>query len=213
MGTAQDPHFGIDIGKVKTSLTFQNSGIESGCVAYNGTTAITGSGACPAGFMGGNEGPGLSQTNVYTASALGITDFSILRLVFNGNEGGNAADQPITLSQLGLSLYSTSGQLLATYTLPESIDFASFPGVGNSGFSFGLDATQAASANAILLANASGIYLGTEAIATNAQGGPETIFLATVPGTASPEPGTIVMLSTGLILLGGKFVRKHLVRS
>jgi hypothetical protein len=206
------PSTGNGIGAVNTSLTFQNTGTESGCVAFNGTTSVTGAGACPTGFTGGNEGSGASQTNVFTAAQLGFTatnNFSNLVLLFNGNEGGNAADQSITLTTLGLTLYSASGAALATFitTTPET--FAAFPGVGNAGFGFALDTAQAAQANAFLAANPL-LRIGTEATTSNAQGGPETIQLTTVTSTAPiPEPGTLTLLSSGLLLIGLSILRKR----
>ena len=169
------PSTGNGIGAVNTSLTFQNTGTESGCVAYNGTVSTAGPASCPAGFAGGDESPGASQTNVFTAANLGFTatnNFSNLVVIFNGNEGGNAADQTITLSSLGLSLYSTTGVRLATFTTTTPFTAAAFPGVGNAGFGFALDAAQAAQANAILASNPL-LRIGTEATATNANAGPD----------------------------------------
>jgi hypothetical protein len=206
------PSTGNGIGAVNTSLTFQNTGNESGCVAFNGTTSFTGPGACPTGFTGGNEGNGASQTNVFTASQLGFSptnNFSNLVLLFNGNEGGNAGDQPITLNNLGLTLYSSAGTVLATYTTTSVATFPAFPGVGNAGFGFALDTTQAAQANALLAANPQ-LRIGTEANASNAQSGPETIQLTTVTSTAAvPEPGTVTLLSSGILLIGLSAIRKR----
>ncbi len=203
------PSTGNGIGAVNTSLTFQNIGTESGCVAFNGSAATMGASSCPSGFTGGDEKPGSSQTNVFTAAQLGFTatnNFSNLVVLFNGNEGQNAGDQPITLNSLGLSLYSTTGVRLATFTTTGGpIDYLALPGTGNAGFGFALDATQAAAANALLASNPL-LEIGTEANVSNAQGGPETIQLTTVTstgliGTVS-EPGTVTLLSLGFLLLG-----------
>jgi hypothetical protein len=208
------PSSGNGIGAVSTSLTFQNTGTESGCVAFNGTTATTGAASCPTGFTGGDEKPGSSQTNVFTASDLNFTatnNFSNLVLLFNGNEGVNAGDQPITLNSLGLSLYSSTGTLLGTFTTTAPSTFAAFPGVGNAGFGFALDSTQAAQANALLASNPQ-LRIGTSANASNAQGGPETIQLTTVASTV-PEPSAVIMLGSGLLLVGlGAFRRRTQVR-
>jgi hypothetical protein len=208
------PSSGNGIGAVNTSLTFQNTGTESGCVAFNGTIATTGASSCPSGFTGGNESPGGSQTNVFTASDVGFSatrNFSNLVLLFNGNEGGNAGDQPITLNSLGLSLYSSTGTLLQTFTTTGSNTFNAFPGVGNAGYGFALDSTQAAQANALLASNPN-LRIGTSANASNAQGGPETIQLTTVASTV-PEPSAVIMLSSGLLFVGiGAFRRRTRVR-
>lgn len=202
------PSTGNGIGAVNTSLTFQNIGAESGCVAFNGSGATTGASSCPSGFTGGDEKPGSSQTNVFTAAQLGFTatkNFSNLVVLFNGNESQNANDQPITLNSLGLSLYSATGTRLATFTTTGPVDYMALPGIGNAGFGFALDAAQAAQANALLASNPL-LEIGTEANASNAQGGPETIQLTTVTSTGLigtvPEPGTITLLSLGFLLLG-----------
>lgn len=205
------PSSGNGIGAVNTSLTFQNIGTESGCVAFNGSAATLGASSCPAGFTGGNEKPGSSQTNVFTAADLGFTatnNFSNLVLLFNGNEGQNAGDQPITLDLLGLSLYSASGTRLATFTTTAPMAFNSFPGVGNAGFGFALDAAQAAAANAWLASNPL-LRIGTEANVSGSQGGPETIQLTTVTTTGVPEPGTVALLSSGLLFIGLGVLRKR----
>ena len=204
------PSTGNGIGAVNTSLTFQNTGTESGCVAFNGSTATTGAASCPTGFTGGDEKPGSSQTNVFTASNLNFSatnNFSNLVLLFNGNEGGNAGDQPITLNSLGLSLYSSTGTLLKTFTTTAPVSFAAFPGVGNAGEGFALDATQAAQANALLASNPQ-LRIGTSANVSGSQGGAETIQLTTLASTV-PEPSAVIMLSSGLLLVGfGAFRRR-----
>lgn len=204
------PSTGNGIGAVNTSLTFQNTGSESGCVAFNGTTATTGAASCPTRFTGGDEKSGNSQINVFTATDLGFnatTNFSNLVLLFNGNEGGNAADQPITLDLLGLSLYSSTGIRLATFTTTAAFNANAFPGIGNAGFGFGLDATEAAEANALLAANPT-LRIGTEANASGANGGPETIQLTTTTLTSStgqavaPEPFSLGLVGASLLCIG-----------
>ena len=216
------PSTGNGIGAVNTSLTFQNTGSESGCVAFNGSAAVIGSAACPTGFgfIGGNESPGASQTNVFTAAQLGFSatnNFSNLLVIFNGNEGGGA-NQPITLTALGLSLYSATGTRLQTFTaigLPTT--FAALPGIGNAGFGFALDSTQAAQANALLILNPL-LRVGTSANVTNSEAGPETIQLTTVTNTGGaggqiPEPSSFILLSSGLALWGGSSLLKRRRRS
>lgn len=133
------------------------------------------------------------------------TTFSNFVLLFNGNEGGNAGEQPITLTNLALNLFSPTGTLLGSFTLasPYSVS-AFFEGTGTAGFGFQLDATQAAQANAALLANPS-LVIGTAARATGANAGPETISLSTLSGTTSvPDAGgTVALLGLGLLALAG----------
>lgn len=205
------PSTGNGIGAVNTSLTFQNTGTESGCVAFNGSAATTGAASCPSGFTGGDEKPG-NQNNIFTAANLNFSatnNFSNLVLLFNGNEGGNAGDQPITLSSLGLSLYSSTGTLLKTFTTTAPMTFNAFPGVGNAGYGFALDTIQAGQANTLLAANPL-LRIGTDANASGAQGGAETIQLTTVINTSAvPEPSTIAMLASGLLFVGLGAFRKR----
>jgi len=159
---------------------------------------------------------------VFTAAQLGFSatnNFANLVLLFNGNEGGNANDQPITLNSLGLSIYSASGVRLQTFTSPSlPLSFTAFPGVGNAGFGFALDATQAAQANAWLVTNPL-LRVGTSANAINAQGGPETIQLTTITSTGGgtggeiPEPSTTFLFGSGIALLAGSSLLKRLRRS
>jgi len=203
------PSTGNGIGAVNTSLTFQNTGSESGCVAFDGTNVTTGASSCPTGFTGGDENPGASQTNVFTATDLGFSatrNFSNLALIFNGDEGGNIADKPITLNLLGLSLYSSTGTRLMTFTTTGPINLIDFPGLGNAGVGFGLDAAQAAQANAFLISNPN-LRIGTEANASSANGGPETIQLVTftsgvVQQFLTPEPFSLGLVAIGFSALG-----------
>jgi hypothetical protein len=209
---------GNGLGAVNSLVTFQNNGTEVGCVgiAGGGSTA-TGSAQC----FGGVTAPGGAtdeQTGAgnktYTASSLGIAatganTFANVLLVFNGNEGGNAADQAITLNRLSLDLFSPSGALLGAFSTASPYSANAFPGTGNAGFGFQLDAIQAAQANAFLASNP-GLVIGASASASNANAGPDTVFISRIstvqPGgggggagdVATPEPTTAWMLGSGL---------------
>lgn len=204
------PSTGNGLGAVLSSVTFQNTGTESGCVAYNGAAAFTGASACSTGFIGGDETTG-SGNNIYSTTQLGFSatrNFSNLVLIFNGNEGGGA-DAGITVNRIGLSLFSSTGTRLATFTSASPDVYSSLPGIGNAGLGYALDATQAAQANAFLTSGAV-LYLGTEANASSSCCGPETIQLSTVSSTGgggggggggtTPEPGTWILFGSGLIL-------------
>ena len=213
------PSTGNGLGAVNSLVTFQNTGTEVGCVgvAAGGATA-TGSAECFGGVSapGGitNEQTG-SGNNTFRASTLGITSsgsntFANALLVFNGNEGGNAADQSITLNNLSLNLFSSTGALLGAFSTASPVTSNAFPGIGNAGLGFQLDATQAAQANALLASNPS-LVIGASASASNANAGPDTVFISRINstqpggggggggGNAVPEPTTAWMLGSGLI--------------
>jgi hypothetical protein len=162
---------------------------------------------CPsATFAGGNE---QAINNVFSTAAVGFTNFSNLQFVFNASEPGSFPG--ITLNNLALTIYNSAGVLQQTHTLASAYVIAdAFPGVGNAGFGFMLDATEGAQANALLTANPGAVfYIGAAANATNATGGLETIFVRTTAATAAvPEPSTIFTLGSGLLLLSLSSLRK-----
>jgi hypothetical protein len=225
------PSSGNGLGSVSSLVTFQNTGTEVGCVgvASNGTTA-TGAAQCFGGVTapGGitNEQTG-SGNNTYTATSLGIAPtgpntFANAVLIFNGSEGGNPADQPITLNNLSLNLFSTSGTLLGAFSTAASYSGNAFPGTGNAGFGFQLDAVQAALANALLASNPN-LIIGASASASNANAGLDTVFISRIstvqPGggggssdATTPEPSTTLMFGGGLLGVS-LFLRKRNVKA
>ena len=66
------------------------------------------------------------------------------------------------------------------------------PGIGNAGFFFGLDSTEAAVANGILAGNPN-LLIGLAANASMATGGPETFSIGV--SSAVPEPATFVPIA------------------
>lgn len=192
---------GGQVGSLETVLSLTSPGAsttESGCVAA-GVGGTTLEGVCPgagphglSAFTGGDE---TAITEVHAAAALGLTDFNNLRIVFNANEpGGNS----ITIDNLSLTLWDPDTGLIvnAFYIVEPIVLPTTDPGAGDD-FFFGLDDTQAATAN-LLLATFPDLFLGLAANASDATGGPETFSF----GVAVPEPTTLALLGLGLAGIG-----------
>jgi len=183
---------GTGLGSVNTILTLQspgNSTFEAGSVslaAGGGGDAIT-----------GNALTGASQTLTRTLGSLGVTSAASLRVVFNAEEPGAAAQQGIVLEDLRLNIFSPTGVLLFSSGPFTPVSFAdTFSGVGNSGFVFALDAAQAAQAQALAFgAGYANNVIGLSATASNAQGAPDTFFVAAAP---VPEPQSWALCLAGL---------------
>jgi len=188
---------GSGLGSVNTILTINspnNSTVESGSVSFNGTTdVITGSTALT----------GASQTQTRTIGSLGLTDASMLRVVFNAVEPGNAGS--ITLTNLVLSIFSSTGATLFTSGAFSPISFTdTFTGTGNSGFVFRLDAADTLAAQAAGFGSTSN-RIGLTAAASSATGGNETFFVAAAGSrvVTVPEPATMGLFSAALLGLWG----------
>lgn len=186
---------GTGLGAVNTVLTIQspaNGSFEAGSVGLDasGTQVIE-----------GDAKTGSSQTSVRSLGELGIDAASELRIVFNALEPGGDG---IVLSDLVLDIYDPGGTLLFSSGAFSPVSFDStFPGAGNAGFVFGLDAAQAASAQALAFGGAFGANLvGLSAAASDATGGFETFFVARAEGpgpvTPIPEPQTWALMGAGL---------------
>lgn len=189
---------GTGLGAVNTVLTIQNSGTESGSVGLDnlGNQIIT-----------GDAKTGASQTQVRSLSSLGINAASDLRVVFNADEPGTVAGNGIDLTNLVISIFSPTGSLLFESGAFNPISFAdTYNGIGNAGFVFGLDGTQASLAQSTAFSGNYGLNLvGLSATASQAAGGPDTFFVTNV--SAVPEPSTYSMLALGLLGIG--FLRRR----
>ena len=182
---------GSGLGAVNTVLTLSspaNSTTETGSVFAVG-----------AGFDGNGDAlEGTSQIGLPTLGALGITNVRNLRIILNATEpSGNS----ILVSSLALSFYSVSGATLGTFSLAAPVNIANtLTGIGKSGFTFGLDATQGAAAATLLGSNFANVRVGLAATLMDATGGPDTFFIGNV--AAIPEPETYALMLAGLGAIG-----------
>ena len=190
---------GTGLGAVNTVLTIKspgNTSFEQGSVGRNTTSSVD-----------ITTGDVQAQSMTRTLGDLGILSASSLRVVFNASEPNNAAEKSITLSNLVLNIYSGAGSLLFTSGAFSPVAFPdTFSGVGNSGFVFGLDATQAAAAQMAAFGTGfGGNRVGLSAAADFATGGLETFFVAnsSLPVAAPvPEPETYALMLAGLGAIG-----------
>ena len=218
---------GSGLGAVPTILTLQSTGNvsnEAGCVAWNGTTDVTGTCATAFGtFAGGEEKPGASQTQAQLVSDArdlsgfsgAISSYADLGLVMNiGQPAGGSID----LTSLTLTVYANG-------KAPQSVQLkcpaggcvfpSSTPGMGTSDELFGISSDEIGDLGTF----SSTARVGVAASFTGAHGAPESFFLAAIPAASAtssgiaavgagpaPEPAPTVLLALGLLslLLAGR---------
>jgi hypothetical protein len=208
---------GSGLGNVTTALTLQSAGSttsESGCVGWNGSATITGPTACSpdaSGFVYVGIEQGLNKA-WSIAEAGAPTDANQIRIVFNASEPGTPGGptHPITLDHLFLTFWSSTGALLFTSgdLNPRPQLFTSTQqGTGVSGELFALDQSDIDAINNANLLDTLTNRFGLMAALTDADGGIETFYLATVGTTPIPEPLPIALL--GLSALAFVLIRRR----
>jgi len=215
---------GTGLGTEPTILTITSAGsstTEAGCVGNTSTqigNAVSLLGVCTG--SSGDVMTGSSQIGPQSLAAGGVTTANTFGIVFNASE---PAGDSITLTGLTATFYSPTGAFLyqtSGFTCPGLVN-CTFPstntGTGKSGFLFTLDAAQQQAATTAGAFANSGNLVGLFASASNATGGLESFYLASVPPTGGggggggvvPEPGTMVLMVTGIGLAGiGAYRRK-----
>jgi PEP-CTERM motif len=207
---------GTGLGAVDTILTMQSHGsgtVESGIVRWGGTGSgdvIIGDPTVAQGVStyGGYTGVGSTDmigiNHTITVGQTGWAPGSGLSIVFNPVEPGNTITHSITLNQMVLVINDgTTGALefFAPWTDGPMTFLPLDQGTGQSGYSFALDAAETAQLNAVATLGVND-RIGLLAFVTDAQGGHDTFF-ATVVADPVPEPGSLVLLGSGLIGLCG----------
>lgn len=184
---------GTGLGTVNTVLTLRGQG---GGATASGSVGVAAGGG---DMIAGDAATGASQTLTRSLGDLNLASASDLRVVFNASEPGAPNLQSITLSDLRLGIYSASGTLLFDSGAFTPVTFPNpYSGTGQSGFVFGLDATQAAQAQAAGFGDM-GNRIGLSATTFDSQGGLETFYVSNMAQTAPiPEPGTMALALVGV---------------
>src|ERR1700722_5943299 len=202
---------GTGFGAVNTVMTMQATGtqmgsVESGCVGVSDAGRLdttvqwlqkhhqTDSDLCQGGNTGGFEVPPSQFPHNQT---LLVSNAGNIAVVFNSDQPAGGS---VSLSNLVFVFFNANGQVGFTSGSTSQVfsSTESEPGIGNSGWEFALDSTQAAEAQAAI--NAGFDLFGLSATVTDSVGGPETFYLVNQSTVSTSEPATLWLLGAGVLL-------------
>ena len=208
---------GSGFGNLPRALTVQSHGpsvnVESGCIAPDGSGGfIAGSSACgSAANVGGDEAPPIDfpKQDAPSLTGLGITDASQIGILFDAVQPQNPPNQIVNIDNLTLKLYDGTNLIFTAFGTFD--DLLTNPGNGITDYLIQLDNAQAALFDAAVLANGGfsdpdlRIALDSTISFPNGSAGPESFAfenLGTTPPQIVPEPGTLLLLGSGIAGLG-----------